>query len=277
MSSTVTISVIEHDYLVSLSYPPVFCLQTTANVGFVAQQKSALEYSNSLFHLSLDCGLIVLGTLKNALIRGGLSQETLDTLLAGNDHAPAPPSSNRYEETYIRPRPAPVTMGAPPPKRQSSASDTTIGDGPVFPRTLPQFRNRVESFEQFGETDSSVDLPDRDDDLPSTSFQSGPVREQGPIDEQRTILISNLPDGTTHKDVVGIIRGGRVLDIILRSDHNTAIVSFVEGAQDYLAYRKREDIYLHTKRVSGLSLAGKGDPSSKLMRVKESSRTEDVS
>jgi hypothetical protein len=58
-----------------------------------------------------------------------------------------------------------------------------------------------------------------------------------------------LSDHTTHKDLAGIIRGGRLLDIHLRNDRS-ATVSFVEGAADFLTYAKRNDIYLHTKRVS---------------------------
>lgn len=70
-----------------------------------------------------------------------------------------------------------------------------------------------------------------------------------PFHDQRTILISNLPERTTHKDLTDIIRGGQLLDIYLRNDR-TACVSFVQGAADFLSFAKRQDIYLHTKRVS---------------------------
>jgi|SRR5690242_2884475 len=69
-----------------------------------------------------------------------------------------------------------------------------------------------------------------------------------PVHDQRTILISNVAERTTHKDIAGIIRGGRILDIFFRSDHSVT-VSFVEGAAEFLAYVKRNDIYLHAKRV----------------------------
>lgn len=70
--------------------------------------------------------------------------------------------------------------------------------------------------------------------------------------EQRTIIIKNLSDRVTHKDIVDIIRGGAVLDIYLRSNDKTASVSFVEGtaAQAFMNYAKRNDIYIHGKRVS---------------------------
>ena len=70
--------------------------------------------------------------------------------------------------------------------------------------------------------------------------------------EQRTIIIKNLSDRVTHKDIVDIVRGGAVLDIYLRSNDKTASVSFVEGtaAQAFMNYAKRNDIYIHGKRVS---------------------------
>lgn len=39
------------------------------------------------------------------------------------------------------------------------------------------------------------------------------------------------------------------MDIFLRHDRS-ATISFVEGASEFLAYAKRNDIYLHMKRVS---------------------------
>ncbi|KAF7443689.1 hypothetical protein A1F99_117630 [Pyrenophora tritici-repentis] len=53
---------------------------------------------------------------------------------------------------------------------------------------------------------------------------------------------------TTHKDLASIVRGGRLLDIFLRNDRS-ATISFVEGAAEFLAYAKRNDIYLHMKRL----------------------------
>ncbi|MCJ1472724.1 hypothetical protein MMC13_001373 [Lambiella insularis] len=69
--------------------------------------------------------------------------------------------------------------------------------------------------------------------------------------EQRTILIKNLSDRTTHKDIVDIIRGGALLDIYIRSIDKIASVSFVEGAaaQAFMFYAKRNDIYIHGKRT----------------------------
>lgn len=70
--------------------------------------------------------------------------------------------------------------------------------------------------------------------------------------EQRTLLIKNLSDRVAHKDIVDVVRGGALLDVYLRSNDRSASVSFLEGAaaQAFLAYAKRNDIYIHGKRVS---------------------------
>lgn len=95
------------------------------------------------------------------------------------------------------------------------------------------------------------------------SFPSDPEKEeqQSPVvktekqqyarAEQRTILAKNLADRTTHKDIVENVRGGAILDIFLRVNDRSASISFVEGsaAQSFMNYAKRNDIYIHGKRV----------------------------
>ena len=81
-----------------------------------------------------------------------------------------------------------------------------------------------------------------------------PDRQHFARNEQRTILIKNLSDRITHKDIADIVRGGAVLDIYLRPTDRSASVSFVEGAaaQAFMNYAKRNDIYIRGKRVSEL-------------------------
>jgi biopolymer transport protein ExbD len=111
--------------------------------------------------------------------------------------------------------------------------------GSLQPRQ-PHSYNRSCSYDQ---PDSSVESPKDDEDYESS--------QKVPVHDQRTVLITNLSERTTHKDLASIVRGGRLLDIFLRNDR-TATISFVEGAADFLAYAKRKDIYLHTKRVSSI-------------------------
>ena len=66
------------------------------------------------------------------------------------------------------------------------------------------------------------------------------------------MLLRNISERATHKDIVSIVRGGTVLDIYLRTNDRSVSVSFVEGsaAQAFMSHAKRNDIYLHGKRVS---------------------------
>ena len=65
-------------------------------------------------------------------------------------------------------------------------------------------------------------------------------------------MARSLPDQVTHRDIVEIIRGGALLDVFLRPHERSASISFVEGsaAQSFMNYVKRNDIYVHGKRVS---------------------------
>ncbi|KAL5375668.1 hypothetical protein DPSP01_011027 [Paraphaeosphaeria sporulosa] len=181
--------------------------------------------------------------LKSALFRGGLTVETLDTLLAGEGAAHDEPKtytslSSSWEETFARPQSVPVVVSRPQLEDSPPTSHNMTLEGAVKLRKLSQPHNRVYSYDQL----DSFETSDKEEE---------DVREAAnrvPVHDQRTVLITNLSDRTTHKDLVDIIRGGRVLDIFLRNDRS-ATVSFVEGAADFLAHAKRKDIYLHTKRL----------------------------
>ncbi len=73
--------------------------------------------------------------------------------------------------------------------------------------------------------------------------------------EQRTIFVKNISDRAKHQDIIDVVRGGLVLDIYLRSNERSASISFVEGsaAQEFMKHVKRNDIYVHGKRVKPVS------------------------
>jgi hypothetical protein len=68
---------------------------------------------------------------------------------------------------------------------------------------------------------------------------------------KRTVLLVNLPEGTTHLDIVAAVRGGMLLDIYLRTHDRTASISFLEegAAQEFFRHVKRHDLYIRGKRV----------------------------
>jgi hypothetical protein len=176
--------------------------------------------------------------LKSALFRGGLTNETLETLLEGESDAAAKEASYYdYNTKGTLPQSKSIPTHPSPRYHNESLTDTdvaAVNSGLLYTGT----QRRV----SYAQPVSSVrNSPINDDDHEHA--------ERVPAHDQRTVLIANLPERTTHKDLAGIIRGGRLLDLFVRNDR-TATVSFVEGAADFLTYAKRTDIYLHTKRVS---------------------------
>lgn len=163
------------------------------------------------------------------------------TLLEGESGATAAEDTTSQDTTYYpQPRVISTSQNHTSYNDISPVSDdTAIGRG-LHPHTQP--RDGLYRMASYGEAESAFDSPPRDDE--DTEKRSHRV----PLHDQRTVCITNLSEQTTHKDLAGIIRGGRLLDIFLRNDRS-ATVSFVEGAADFLAYAKRNDIYLHTKRL----------------------------
>lgn len=65
----------------------------------------------------------------------------------------------------------------------------------------------------------------------------------------RTLYFCGFHPRTTYRDLLSVIKGGKILSINLPSGRS-ATVTFHDGAGEYLAWVKRNDIYLHSKRVS---------------------------
>lgn len=67
----------------------------------------------------------------------------------------------------------------------------------------------------------------------------------------RSLLLSNLAEGTTHADITEAIRGGQLLDIYLRPHDRTAAVSFLMAAdaRAFFDHVRRRDLYIRQKRV----------------------------
>jgi hypothetical protein len=65
---------------------------------------------------------------------------------------------------------------------------------------------------------------------------------------QRTLFFSGLSERTTYRDLMSVIKGGKIISSVLRN--SGALVTFATGAANFLAWSKRNDIYLQGKRVS---------------------------
>lgn len=174
------------------------------------------------------------------MIRGGLTTETLGILLEGEGEAT---NSEQSPYNYNTTNSSSNASTALSNTRTSTLSTQTTVSNSTPPTGPSQSLHQAASYDHpESSSDNENPLQDYDEFDQATSHRV-------PVHDQRTILITNLPEQTTHKDLASIIRGGRILDIFLRNDRS-ATISFVEGAAEFLAYTKRNDVYLHMKRVS---------------------------
>lgn len=83
-----------------------------------------------------------------------------------------------------------------------------------------------------------------DEGIPFSNDHAG----YDPGQERRTLYFSGFSDRTTYKDLLSVIKGGKLLSVNLRSERS-ATVTFLEGAAEFLLWAKRNDIYLNSKRI----------------------------
>lgn len=179
------------------------------------------------------------------LIRGAIGQTPADSF---NDEDG---DTNGGVNLFSRPIKSSVTMSRP------LGRDLDNYASPGWPSKVPvgagQQKDRAGFYARhysFGQDDGSFPSdPEKDEQHSSVAKTE---KQQYARAERRTILAKNLADRTTHKDIVEIVRGGAVLDIFLRANERSASISFVEGsaAQSFMSHAKRNDIYIHGKRVS---------------------------
>ncbi|KAF2271785.1 uncharacterized protein EI97DRAFT_242673 [Westerdykella ornata] len=186
--------------------------------------------------------------LREALLRGGLTHDALQTLVSPqmeDSHVHSAPScaneANGYAGTFTQSNPVQDVSIRDQYRddHEHITGNVREGNRLGLQGNDTQPHTRASSFGQAGSslgTNEKLDDPDA----------SSPHRV--PTHGKRTILITNLSDRTTHKDLVEVIRGGRLAEIYLRNDR-CATVSFVEGAAEFLAHTKKNDIYLNQKRL----------------------------
>lgn len=206
--------------------------------------------------------------LKNALFQGGITAETLDLLIAGADNSEHRKDSGvdidpsltaqtpTYGDSYSRQNAAshfhemPWRTGAP------ASYDATSGTGPFQDGGVHASAShlRVPHLQRHASYGMQSSIYDDNDlemdgsDVDETAYGSRTVSGSN---ERRTLYFSGFSERTTYRDLLSVIKGGKLLSINMRSERS-ATVSFLEGASEYLVWAKRNDIYLHTKRVSAM-------------------------
>ncbi|KAL2834340.1 hypothetical protein BDW59DRAFT_46476 [Aspergillus cavernicola] len=208
--------------LVSLSQRPSSNELSTSDFVTI----SSLEYQRLL---ETSHHLII---LKDSLLSGGLSQETLDLIIYGA----LPPSSDVRENDNEEPAGNQVST--------TKYSKTCVASLHESSHNLaPELDD-----DEGALTDSRSD---ERDDYGESSRSTGSSSHQG---EQRTVLIRGLPDRATHRDIVEAVKGGAILHLYLWARDHTASVSFVEetAAQNFLDHTRTYGLYVAEKRVEVL-------------------------
>ncbi|RAL11626.1 RNA-binding protein [Aspergillus homomorphus CBS 101889] len=168
--------------------------------------------------------------LKNSLLEGGLSQETLDVLVCG------PPTSRqtsggRVANAVPKYRGRPRRAAVPRRRRSDECSDSD---------TVSEVHDDTTSLG----SPTSDGKADHDDSSRSEESSATPT-------DQRTVMIRNLPDRVTYKDIVDAVKSGALVHIYLRARERIASVSFVEeaAARSFLQHTTSQGLFVAGKRV----------------------------
>lgn len=231
---------------------------------------SALLFSELFFHQYEWSSNLHQVTLRDSLVRGGIAPETLEVRL---NFDILTPSADWACKVLIRGEHAPQASTTAIDRGVPETGDEGVQPSrkqPSFSRTTPSPWDRLDSrlkippsgkvddggshyLNSFRSSGPYEPNPLSDDGRGEGAFTS--VSKPGvawqPKQDRRTIVLKNLCDRITHKDVVTVVRGGSLLDVYLRPQDRSASVSFVEStaAEEFLAYVKRNDVYIHGRRV----------------------------
>lgn len=206
-----------------------------------------------------------------ALFQGGLTAETLDVLISGAQGKderddPTIDSSNASSPAFKKPTrihevdsvqdsffTSPGMSGRFPATAVGLRSGYSgLDDVHPAPRTphnnlaLPSGQRQV-SYGLFSAPEDQI-FDDDDDDFNEGCRFTVDASEPATSAELRTVYLNGLSERTTYADLVSVLRGGKILSLVMRPER-AALVSFVHGAADFIAWAKRNDVYVQAKRV----------------------------
>lgn len=230
---------------------------------------SKVEYDSLLRTVrEYDC-------LKNALLQGGISTETLELLISEaprtDERRKNSSESGAWAEDITDHLP-PYEYRNPHTRLAGSQTGSHVKNIGLTPDTGPyrngnaenshttgraQFSLRVPGYDRqvsFGAAPSSVPDEGGFDDADSVLEDIAPANSAGPApppsQERRTLYFNGFSDRTSYRDLLSVIKGGKLLSVNLRPERS-GTVTFLDGnaASEFLAWAKKHDIYLHSKRI----------------------------
>ncbi|OQO10813.1 hypothetical protein B0A48_04113 [Cryoendolithus antarcticus] len=189
--------------------------------------------------------------LKAALTQGGVTIETLE-LLVGHVH---------HDERKDSATDLWTTSGAKQPdlSRRPSFRSNSVPEVPYMTTGgYSQNRNqptRPDAYQRKWSYPHAGTPPMDDDDEENLSMDGDAVplddvsnaQHDGKVQDHRTLYFAGLSERSTYKDLLAVVKGGQLLSVLMRG--SGATVSFYSGASDFLAWSKRNDIYIQNKRI----------------------------
>jgi len=203
--------------------------------------------------------------IKAALYQGGVTAETIELLIAGAGGSNARKDSGTvddadyepkdYVNEYAQPQP-PTGFSNHTPDVQWRSNGPNTGNGAGFGRN-PSWNRNGNLQPPHGQRKVSYGLSAPDDNMFDDDEGFGNGESSGPRDgtspfgqNLRTLYFAGLSDRTTMRDLLSVIKGGKILSINMRG--SGATVTLFDGAAEFLHWAKRNDIYLNGRRVSSL-------------------------
>ncbi|KAJ9131144.1 Negative regulator of differentiation 1 [Coniochaeta hoffmannii] len=198
--------------------------------------------------------------LRRNLIRGGVEDGTIDLLsrddsdIQQGNQAPTDDASRVTPTTYQTPSVTQARLKARP-----GISDT---NGAPYNGRGDSY-NYGDGYHNHGDQTAWADEePDEGLDYDEETTVDGPIganyvtsqksrNGQYDIKCTRTVLLSNLAEGTTHADVTDAVRGGLLLDVFLRPHDRCVALSFLHAAdaRAFFDHVRKNDLYIKNKRV----------------------------
>ncbi|KAK6438316.1 hypothetical protein LTR95_005487 [Oleoguttula sp. CCFEE 5521] len=192
--------------------------------------------------------------LKAALIQGGVTIETLELLVCHVHHDERKDSATELwnsgqgatkQNNFASPRP---TFGSNSTPGVPYLTSNEFSQTNRFHPTRPDTYQSKWSYPHAGtppidDDDENISL---DGDVTALDDVSN-AQHDSKVQDHRTLYFAGLSERTTYKDLLAVVKGGKLLSVLMRG--SGATVSFYNGASDFLAWSKRNDIYIQNKRV----------------------------
>ena len=191
-----------------------------------------------------------------------MSATTIDLLIAGANGSNIRKDSAGVENTdheskdfvheYVPSQPPTGASDHVPDTQRFSAP--SVGNGHASSRKGSwQFNSSLQPPHAQRKVSYGLSAPDDnffDDDEAYADAESNAHRDgrTTPAQISTTLYFAGLSEHTTMRDLLSVIKGGKILSINMRN--SGATVAFFDGAADFLQWTKRNDIYLQGRRVS---------------------------